>query len=156
MHLVCTLTCMGHKGEAIQFTEYWKKLHRGSGSWRQSLGLKAEGTGHSKHRCVCTDMLHLKGRESPGRNVLQCLPPLSLLTPSTSGNVCMHSGLSHMTGMLLASRVEAMNAAKHPWPRIIQSTKSMLLLVNLAEHKRTRGVRWKVSHDPAPNFPYLK
>lgn len=43
-----------------------------------------------------------------------------------------------------------------PWQRIIQSTKSVLLSVNLVEHKRTRGVRWKVSHNPAPKSPLFK
>lgn len=68
----------------------------------------------------------------------------------------IHFGLSHMRGMLLASGLKLWTLPNIPWQRIIQSTKSVLLSVNLVEHKRTRGVRWKVSHNPAPKSPLFK
>lgn len=64
-------------------------------------------------------------------------PPL--LTLSTFGNVCMHSGLSHVRGMLLESRVEAMDAAKHCMTKNYPIHQINVVLGKL--RKRTREVR---------------
>lgn len=158
---------MGHKGGAIRFTKSTgKKLHRGSGSWRQSLGLKAEGKGHSKHRCVCTDMLYLKHYKSS-----RCLQGRVSRKKHSAGPYSSQPPSSHFQHLAMSVCILGCHTWEEcywnlglklwmlpniPWPRIIQSTKSMLFLVNFVEHKRTREVRWKVSHNPAPNLPHLK